>query len=131
MFYEQLSEDEFQQIHFEVKVNNKYIQSPSSTSFEYAVKYLQKELPNDASIACCQSCQYGNFNPFGDNENEIFCLKDMKPLNRDDVVEIFSKQDKSFDTRSKKLLDFCKDYQSISESENYTYNGWGLEKYKL
>ncbi|MFS0862309.1 hypothetical protein [Fredinandcohnia sp. 179-A 10B2 NHS] len=128
MFYEQLDEEEFQNIRFEVQVNNHQIQSKLSSSIEYAVKYLQKELPDNISIACCQSCRHGNFNPFGDLENEIFCLKDKTFLNRDDVVEIFSKQDKSFGRRSRKLLDFCKSYKPISENEKYTYNDWGLEE---
>lgn len=128
IFYEKIDEDEFQNTHFEVLVNNKHIQSTSSNSIEYAVKYLQKGLPNDIGIACCQSCLHGNFNPFGDYENEIFCLKDKKPLNKNDVVEIFSKQDKSFRARSRRLLDYCKDYKPISENEKYTYNDWGLEE---
>ncbi|MFK2826734.1 hypothetical protein QYG89_13845 [Bacillus sp. B190/17] len=129
MFYEQLDEDEFQNIHFEVKVNIHQIQSKLSNSIEYAVKHLQKELPDNIGIACCQSCQHGNFNPFGDLENEIFCLKDKALLNRDDVIKTFSKQDKSFSTRSRKLLDFCKDYKPISEDEKYTYNDWDLEEF--
>ncbi|MFJ7935532.1 hypothetical protein [Sporosarcina sp. NPDC096371] len=128
MFYEQLDEDELQNIGFEVKVNNHQIQSKLSSSIEYAVKYLQKELPDNIGIACCQSCRHGNFNPFGDLENEIFCLKDKTLLNRDDAVKTFSKRDKSFGTRSRKLLDFCKDYKPISENEKYTYNDWGLEE---
>lgn len=128
MSYEQLDDDEFQNIRFEVQVNNRLIQSKLSSSIEYAVKYLQKELPNNIGIACCQSCRHGNFNPFGDLENEIFCLKDKSLLDWDDVVKIFSEQDKSFGTRSRKLLDFCKDYKPISENEKYTYNDWGLEE---
>ena len=127
MFYEQLDEEEFQNIHFEVNVNNHLIKSKLSNSIEYAVKYLQKELPDNIGIACCQSCRHGNFNPFGDLENEIFCLKDKTLINRDHVVNTFFKQDKSFGTRRRKLLDFCKDYKPISENEKYTYNDWGLE----
>jgi len=129
MFYEQVDEDELQNIHFEVRVKNHPIQSKSSNSTEYAVKYLQKELPDSISIACCQSCQHGNFNPYGNLENEIFCLKDQTLRNRDDVVKIFAKQDESIGKRSRKLLDFCKDYKPISENEKYTYNDWGLEEF--
>jgi hypothetical protein len=75
MFHEQFDEDEFQNIRFEVKVHNHLIESKLSNSIEYAVKYLQMELPGSIGIACCQSCRHGNFNPFGDLENEIFCLK--------------------------------------------------------
>lgn len=128
MFYEQLDEDEIQNIYFEVHLNNVKVQSKLSDSIEYAIKYLQKILPDNTSIACCQSCRHGNFCPFGDMENEVFCLKDMNLSNREDVVGIFLKKDKSFGLRSRKLLDYCKDYKSISESEKYTYNDWGLEE---
>ncbi|MFJ5714280.1 hypothetical protein [Neobacillus sp. NPDC093127] len=128
MFYEQLDEDKMQNIHFKIQLNNQHIYSNSSNSTEYAIKYLQKELPDNISIACCQSCRHGNFNPYGDMENQVFCLKDKTPRNRDEVVEIFSKQDKSLERRIRKLLDFCKDYKPISPNEKYTYNDWGLEK---
>ena len=130
MFYEEIDEDEFQNVHFEVVVNNRHIQSKLSDSVEYAVKYLQKELPDNIAIACCQSCRYGNFNPYGNMENEIFCLKDKTPQSRWDVVEIFSEPNASFHERSRKLLDICMDYKPISNDEIYTYNDWeeGLEK---
>ncbi|MGM9951030.1 MAG: hypothetical protein ACI33P_12935 [Lysinibacillus sp.] len=124
MFYEEMDEAEYRNVHFETIVNNHPIQSQSSSSMEYAVKYLQKELPDGISIACCQSCQYGHFNPYGDMENEIFCLKDKAPQRREDVVEIFSEPDVSFHERSRKLLAICKDYKPISNGEIYTYNDW-------
>jgi hypothetical protein len=127
MFYNQLNEDELENIHFEVEWTNQKIQSKLSNSTEYAIQYLQKELPDNISIACCQSCQHGNFNPFGDNENEVFCLKDTTLRNREDVVNIFSNQDEPFNTRRRKLLDFCKEYKPISGKEKYTYNDWEFE----
>jgi hypothetical protein len=127
VFIESSNEDDFDNIRLEVIVNNRHIQS-THTNFEYAVKYLQKALPDNIHMACCQSCQHGNFNPFGDLENQIFCLKDIITRNREVVVEIFSKQDETFETRSRrKLLDFCTDYKPISNSEKYTYNDWGPE----
>ena len=128
MFYEQLNEDEMKNIHFEVQLNNHRIYSKSSDSIEYGIKYLQKQLPDNVNIACCQSCRHGNFNPIGDIENQLFCLKDKTICNRNDVVEIFSKQDIDLETRRRKLLDFCNDFQPIAHNEKYTYNDWGLEK---
>lgn len=128
MSYEQVDEFEFQDILLEVQMRNKIIQSGLSDSMEYAVKYLQKHLPADVTIACCQSCRYGNFNPYGDCENEIFCLKGKNLRHRDDVVDIFSDRDSSVEQRSKRLLDYCVDYKPISHCETYTYNDWGLEK---
>jgi hypothetical protein len=123
MFYKQVEEDEFRNIHFEVEVENHQVQSKKSDQMEIAVKNLQKALPDNIRIACCQSCQHGNFNPFGDLENEIFCLKDETLHNREDVVKIFSEQDGSVRSRSRRLLDYCKEYEPIS-IEKYTYNDW-------
>ena len=130
MFYEGIDEEEFQNVYFEVVVNNQHIQSKPSSSMEYAIKYLQKGLPDDITIACCQSCRYGNFNPYGNMENEIFCLKDKTLQSRWDVVEIFSEPDSSFHERSRKLLDICTGYKPISSDEIYSYNDWevGLKK---
>lgn len=126
--YEQVDEFEFQNILLEVQMRDEIIRSSLSDSMEYAVKYLQKHLPADVTITCCQSCRYGNFNPYGDHENEIFCLKDKNLRHRDDVVEIFSNRDSSLRQRSRRLLDYCQDYKPISHSETYTYNDWELEK---
>lgn len=128
MFYEELDDGEIQNIRFEVKLNNIYIHSKPTDLTEYAIKYLQKELPDNIVIACCQSCRHGHFNPFGDNENQVFCFKDMNPSNKDEVVHIFVNQDKSFGTRSRILLDFCNDHKPVSHNEKYTYNDWGIEK---
>lgn len=40
--YKQIDEDEFQNIHCKISINNDYIQSKESSSFEYAIKYLQQ-----------------------------------------------------------------------------------------
>ncbi|MEK5400188.1 hypothetical protein [Paenibacillus sp. FSL K6-2859] len=127
MFYEELSDGEMRNIRFEVQLNNICIQSKSTDSTEYAIKYLQKEISDNIVIACCQSCRHGNYNPFGDNENQIFCFEDLNPSDKDEVVKIFITWDRSFETRSRKLLDFCRDFKPVSHNEKYTYNDWGLE----
>ena len=122
--YKQIAEDEFQNIHCKILINNHYVQSKASSSFEYAIKYLQKELPNNVKIACCQSCQHGNFNPYGNLENEIFCLKEVLLQSRDDVVNFFSEQFTTYHVRSRKLHGYCTDYKPICATEKYTYNDW-------
>jgi hypothetical protein len=122
--YKKIDEDEYQYIHLEVQLNNHQVKSKLFDSFELAIKYFQKELPDSIKIACCQSCRHGNFNPYGDFENEIFCLKDKTPRSKSDVADIFSDRDQSIETRRRKLLDYCNDYKPISESEKYTYNDW-------
>lgn len=124
ILYKQIDEDEFRNIHCKISINNDYIQSKESSSFEVAIRYLQKELPNNIRIACCQSCQHGNFNPFGDVENEIFCLKEVPLQNPDDVVNFFCEQFTTYHKRSRKLLDYCTDYKPICAAEKYTYNDW-------
>ena len=124
MFYETLNEDEIQNVHFQVQFDNQHIQSKLHSVAECAVRYFQQALPENVHIACCQSCIHGNFNPFGDLENEIFCLKDLSLQNKEDVVNYFVKQ--TYYTRSRKLLDFCQDYKPIDDDEKYTYNDWDL-----
>ncbi|MCM3006126.1 hypothetical protein [Priestia koreensis] len=127
MVYKQL-EAEIHSVQFQLHTNHQFIQSEACDSIEYAVKHLQKNLPVNMKVVCCQSCRHGNFNPFGDVENEIFCLKDQTLVDKKDVVDIFSNQDPSFGKRSRKLLDFCEDYKPIDEHKTYTYNDWGLEE---
>ncbi|WP_010074051.1 hypothetical protein [Clostridium cellulovorans] len=79
----------------EINLGEYAIITQAHTEIEYAIKYLQKALPSNISIACCQSCRYGNFCPYGDNDNEVFCFKNLTPQNKADVCEIFS-QDNIF-----------------------------------
>ena len=58
---------------------------------EGSIICLQKQFPKSIKIACCQTCRHGNFCPFGDNDNEIFCLKNFTPKDKSDVVDIFIK----------------------------------------
>ncbi|KJS03805.1 MAG: hypothetical protein VR68_00530 [Peptococcaceae bacterium BRH_c4a] len=126
MVYDHLGDDDLQHIHFEINIGNQYLISNPSNDTEIAVINLQKVLPANVSIACCQSCRYGNFCPYGDNDNEIFCLKDMTPNNKFDVCEIFSNDYDLARSKCKILLGYCADYMPISHDEYYTYNDWGL-----
>ena len=124
MVYELKDEHEYENIHLEVSINHKRIHAGHSSSVEYAMKRLQKAMPEGNEIACCQSCRHGNFNPYGDLDNEIYCLAGTSPRNRADVVEIFSGQDPSLDARKRKLFDFCPAYRPVDDSGLYTYNDW-------
>ena len=66
-----------------------YTSSKEFCEMEFAVIDLQRQLPDDFLIACCQTCEHGNFNPYGDLENEIFCLIDYRPIGKRDVCDIF------------------------------------------
>lgn len=132
MIYEKSNKDEIKNIHYEINFENYCFKSNTYDDTEFAIKNLQQVLPQNISIACCQSCRHGNFCPYGDNDNEMFCLKDMIYNNKSDVCEIFDtceNYSKNYDflrTRRRKLLDFCTDYKPISYNEYYTYNDWGL-----
>lgn len=131
MVYIQSDENEIVNIHYEVVFENTSIVSVESSSSEYAIVNLNKALPSNINIACCQSCRHGNFCTYGDNENEIFCFKDMKLNNKGEVCEWFSKSLNFLDTRKRKFLDYCSSFKPISHDEyytynSYTYNSWGL-----
>ena len=65
-----------------------YENSKEFDSMEFLIIDLQKRLPESVVLACCQTCQHGNFCPFGDNEDEIFCLHGYSPESKGDVVGI-------------------------------------------
>jgi hypothetical protein len=121
-------ENELQKVHYEVIWKNNTIISKACSDTEFAIVKLQEVLPPNISIACCQSCRHGNFCPFGDCDNEIFCFKDMTPNDKSDVCEFFLGNQDSLGVRSRKLLGFCKDYKPICPNEYYTYNDWGYRK---
>lgn len=127
MIYEQLIQDEMRGIHFEINFGDYNFISNTISDIELAIINLQKELPSNIKIGCCLSCRYGNFCPFGGNENEIYCLKDITPNNKRDVCNLFSENDikiRSIASTQRKLLDYCKDYKIISDDGYYTYNDW-------
>jgi len=136
MFYEYLDEyeDEFGSVYLEINFENRNIQSRVESSLEMAIKSLEYNLPDSMSIACCRSCRYGNFNPFGDLENEIFCLKGEKIRDKCDMVDLvsrsnlFNDQKDGFNllVRKRPLLYFCEDFELITPDEKYyVYNDWG------
>jgi len=126
MIYEQTNEDELQDIHYAINWKNDHFISRASSITEGAVINLQNALPSNISVACCQSCRHGNFCPYGDQDNEIFCLKDMIFNNKSEVCDFFSENRNSLNSRSRRLLEFCTDYKPISHNEYYTYNDWML-----
>ena len=87
---------------------------------------FQKGLPDNIKISCCQSCKYGNFCVYGNNENEIFCLIDFPPL-KDvyDLIEIFDSKYSAIPAHE--LTHFCQKYQRATKNNDYySYNSWDL-----
>jgi hypothetical protein len=72
---EQSLGNEVQNIRYEVTLEGNHIVSEARSDTESAIVKFQEVLPLNISIACCQSCRHGNFCPFGDCDNEIFCLE--------------------------------------------------------
>jgi len=98
-----------------------YENSESFDCMELAIRDLQKQLPYNFQICCCLSCRYGNFCPYGNAENEIFCFIDYKPESKDDVLNIFDVF--SNDTEPNELLYCCDKYQKAS-IDYFNYNDW-------
>lgn len=128
MVYEQKNGDKLRNIYFEINFGERNIISKQCDMMEYAIAYLQNALPKNISIACCISCRYGNFCPYGGNDNEIFCLKDFMPKDKYDVCNIFSETFILIEARKRILLDFCDEFKPITDIDFSTYNDW---KYKI
>jgi len=131
-------DDEFELDIFALSLNIEgidYLSNRNCDNMEYAIIDLQKQLPDNIQIACCQSCKHGNFCPYGDIENEIFCLFDFNPKDKMDVVEIFNYSEymKSPEDGGclrfpkKELLNYCEKYDKIDDDNYYTYNGWNYD----
>lgn len=122
--YEKSKEGEIQRIHYYVKSKYFNVTSEPSANTEYSIVNLQRALPSNVKIACCQSCRNGNFCPYGDDDNEIFCLKDILISSKNSAIKFFEKNLDLARIRSRKLLHFCKYYEPICHSKHYTYNSW-------
>ncbi|WP_404427821.1 hypothetical protein LG296_07340 [Ureibacillus chungkukjangi] len=120
---ERTIDGELEIIQYEVFLENQHVISKISNVTELGVKNFQKALPKNIRIAACQTCRYGNFSPYGDNDNEIFCLIDFDFKNKSEVCEIFSDAS-NLEKRRQHLLDFCSNYKPISLADYYTYNDW-------
>ena len=120
-------DEEMETYSFELEVSingTKY--TAQHNVMEFAIIDLQKNLPQNMKIACCQTCRHGSFCPFGDQEDEIFCLIDYSPQNKEDVVDIFSRRNSGNNAlRPNSLLHKCEYYQEINNSYySYNYNDW-------
>lgn len=83
---------------------------------------LQTNLPNDVKLACCMTCRHGNMCPYGNNENELFCTKDITITSKEDMLDLFDQTD-PFEERAVASLGFCEDFVYQSD-DYYTYNDY-------
>jgi len=108
---------------FEVTIDDK-VYTIQNNTMELVTIILQRQLPKNVKILCCQTCMHGNFCPFGDQEDEIFCLIDYSPKEKFDVVDIFLRHiEGDMALQSNRLLHKCENYQEVFDSY-YSYNDW-------
>lgn len=86
---------------------------------------LQSKLPNDVKFACCMTCRHGNLCPFGNEENQLFCTKDIEITNKEDMCDLFIQTD-PFEDRAVTSFNFCEDFVYQSD-DYYTYNDYLYE----
>lgn len=120
---ERTIDGELESVQYEIFLENQHVISKRSDVTELGVKNFQKALPKNIRIAACQTCRYGNFSPYGDDDNEIFCLREFEFSNKSEVCDLFSDA-RNLEKRKRHLLDFCSNYKPISLIEYYTYNDW-------
>lgn len=83
---------------------------------------LEMKLPKDVKIACCTTCRHGNMCPYGQTENVLFCTKDLKINDKEDMCNLFD-QTNPFEERSVASFDYCEDFVRQSD-DFYTYNDY-------
>lgn len=82
---------------------------------ESVFRKLSKELPDGYEIHSCYTCRYGNFCPYGDQDNEIFCINDFEPKSKENILFIF--QDRAeIEKRRRTLFNVCDEHKSCSNN---------------
>ena len=80
---------------------------------------LSKILKDKYEIHSCYTCRYGNFCPYGDQDNEIFCINDFEPKCKEDVLFIFQDEEE-MKKRKRTLFDICSGFKHCSD-DYWTY----------
>lgn len=83
---------------------------------------LETRLPKDVKLACCMTCRYGNMCPYGNEENQLFCTKDLKITCKEDMCNLFV-QTHPFEERAVESFGFCENFVYQSD-DYYTYNDY-------
>ena len=71
-------------------------------------------------LACCMTCRYGRFCPYGNREDQIFCTRDAHITSKEDLLKQIDR-DASFWEREVSALHFCDGFACQSDGF-YTYN---------
>ena len=86
---------------------------------ENVFRKLSSKLSNKYKIHSCYTCRYGNFCPYGDQDNQIFCINDFEPKCKEDVLFIFQDEEE-MKKRSRTLFDVCSGFKPCSD-DYWTY----------
>lgn len=83
---------------------------------------LQSKLPKDVKIASCMTCRYGNMCPYGNIENQLYCIKAFKTDNKVDLCALFDNI--NFDKNQKvSSFDYCDDF-AYQSKDYFTCNDY-------
>ena len=86
---------------------------------ENVFRKLSSKLSNKYKIHSCYTCRYGNFCPYGDQDNQIFCINDFEPKCKEDLLFIFQDEEE-MKKRSRTLFDICSGFKPCSD-DYWTY----------
>ena len=85
-------------------------------------QFLQGKLPRDVKLLCCMTCRHGNMCPFENEPRELYCTKNIKVNNKNQLAELFNENKINQD--NKVYYDYyCDDYEE-QDTNNYTYNDY-------
>ena len=87
---------------------------------------LQNQLPEGVTLKCCLSCRHGSMCPFGNQPNELFCLKESKVGSKAELSELlFWASEEEKHKRSRHYTDTCEDWEAQS-GDYFTYTDFPL-----
>lgn len=83
---------------------------------------LHRQLPEGVSLKCCLTCRHGSLCPTGNEENELFCTKDVT-INQKSDLYFYTEDRGEREKRSRQYCSVCEDFRPQSE-DFYTYNDY-------
>lgn len=83
---------------------------------------LQSKLPRGVRLMCCAMCRHGNFCPVGNEQNEVFCTKDVEVRQKEDLY-FYTEDSGERRERSRRYTSVCRDFAEQSHAF-FTYNDY-------
>lgn len=83
---------------------------------------LQRQLPKGVSLKCCLSCRHGSLCPVGNEENKLFCTKDVAITQKSDLYFYTEDRDER-EKRSRQYCGVCEDFRPQAD-DFYTYSDY-------